>query len=78
MAAYSCRRDSRVTKDCHEDQAIASRDPTLVHLAVALELDSMRGDPRFARRLQSMPLPSIAMTTLATKELGNTLGNNLA
>src|SRR5215831_8308528 len=43
------------------DQAIASRDPALVHLAVAPEWDSMRGDPRFAERLQSMALPSIAI-----------------
>jgi tetratricopeptide (TPR) repeat protein len=40
------------------DQAIASRDPALVHLAVAPEWDSMRGDPRFAERLRSMALPS--------------------
>src|SRR5215831_18227992 len=43
------------------DQAIALRDPALVHLAVAPEWDSMRGDPRFAERLQSMALPSIAI-----------------
>ena len=42
------------------DQAISYRDPALVHLAVAPEWDSMRGDPRFAKRLQSMALPSIA------------------
>jgi DNA-binding winged helix-turn-helix (wHTH) protein/uncharacterized protein HemY len=40
------------------DQAIALRDPALVHLAVAPEWDSMRGDPRFAERLRSMALPS--------------------
>ncbi len=38
------------------DQAIAFRDPALVHLAVAPEWDSMRGDPRFAERLRSMRL----------------------
>jgi DNA-binding winged helix-turn-helix (wHTH) protein len=42
------------------DQAIALRDPALVHLAVAPEWDSLRGDPRFAERLRSMALPSIA------------------
>src|SRR5262245_1318760 len=38
------------------DQAITSRDPALVHLAVAPDWDSMRGDPRFAERLRSMQL----------------------
>jgi DNA-binding winged helix-turn-helix (wHTH) protein len=38
------------------DQAIAYRDPALVHLAVAPDWDSMRGDPRFAERLRSMQL----------------------
>jgi DNA-binding winged helix-turn-helix (wHTH) protein/cytochrome c-type biogenesis protein CcmH/NrfG len=42
------------------DQAIASRDPALVHLAVAPDWDSLRGDPRFAERLRSMAFPSAA------------------
>ncbi len=42
------------------DQAIASRDPALVHLAVAPEWDSLRGDPRFAKRLRSVALPPAA------------------
>src|SRR5499427_4406048 len=42
------------------DQAIALRDPALVHLAVAPEWESLRGDPRFAERLRSMALPSFA------------------
>ena len=42
------------------DQAIANRDPALVHLAVAPEWDSMHGDPRFAKRLQLMALPLAA------------------
>jgi len=42
------------------DQAIAYRDPALVHLAVAPDWDSLRGDPRFAKRLRSMALPSAA------------------
>lgn len=42
------------------DQAIAYRDPALVHLAVAPGWDSLRGDPRFAERLRLMALPSIA------------------
>ena len=35
---------------------VAFRDPALVHLAVAPEWDSLRGDPRFAERLRSMRL----------------------
>jgi DNA-binding winged helix-turn-helix (wHTH) protein len=42
------------------DQAIALRDPALVHLAVAPDWDSLRADPRFAERLRSMALPSVA------------------
>ena len=38
------------------DQAIAFRDPALVHLAVAPDWDSLRGDARFAERLRSMRL----------------------
>ena len=38
------------------DQAIAFRDPALVHLAVAPDWDSLRGDLRFAERLRSMRL----------------------
>jgi DNA-binding winged helix-turn-helix (wHTH) protein/cytochrome c-type biogenesis protein CcmH/NrfG len=38
------------------DQAIALRDPALVHLAVAPEWDSLRHDARFAERLRSMAL----------------------
>jgi tetratricopeptide (TPR) repeat protein len=38
------------------DQAIAFRDPALVHLAVAPDWDSLRDDPRFAERLRSMRL----------------------
>jgi len=39
------------------DQAIADRDPALVHLAVSPVWDSLRGDPRFAHRLRSMAPP---------------------
>jgi DNA-binding winged helix-turn-helix (wHTH) protein len=46
------------------DQAIADRDPALVHLAVAPDWDSLRGDPRFAERLRSMALPSRAHEVL--------------
>ena len=38
------------------DQAIAFRDPALVHLAVAPQWDGLRGDPRFGDRLQAMGL----------------------
>src|SRR5262245_64386836 len=39
------------------DQAIAQRDPALVHLAVAPEWDSLRDDPRLDDRLKKMGLP---------------------
>jgi DNA-binding winged helix-turn-helix (wHTH) protein/cytochrome c-type biogenesis protein CcmH/NrfG len=39
------------------DQAIADRDPALVHLAVAPDWDSLRDDPRFDDRLKKMGLP---------------------
>ena len=40
------------------DQAIAFRDPALVHLAVAPQWDSLRGDRRFDERLKAMRLPA--------------------
>jgi DNA-binding winged helix-turn-helix (wHTH) protein/cytochrome c-type biogenesis protein CcmH/NrfG len=40
------------------DQAIAYRDPALVHLAVAPDWDSVRDDPRFEECLRSMAFPS--------------------
>jgi DNA-binding winged helix-turn-helix (wHTH) protein/Tfp pilus assembly protein PilF len=43
------------------DQAIAHRDPSLVHVAVGPDWDSMRGDPRFAERLRSMALPLVML-----------------
>jgi DNA-binding winged helix-turn-helix (wHTH) protein/Tfp pilus assembly protein PilF len=39
------------------DQAIAHRDPALVHLAVAPDWDSLRDDPRLDDRLKKMGLP---------------------
>ena len=39
------------------DQAIAERDPALVHLAVAPEWDGLRDDARFDDRLKKMDLP---------------------
>ena len=39
------------------DQAIAQRDPALVHLAVAPDWDGLRDDPRFDDRLKEMGLP---------------------
>ena len=44
----------------HLDQAIASRDPALVHLAVAPQWDSLRDDPRFKERLRRMALSAVA------------------
>ena len=38
------------------DLAIADHDPSLVHLAVAPQWDSLRGDPRFDQRLERMGL----------------------
>jgi hypothetical protein len=38
------------------DRALDSRDPALVHLAVAPQWDCLRGDARFGDRLQAMGL----------------------
>jgi DNA-binding winged helix-turn-helix (wHTH) protein len=40
----------------HLDHAMASRDPSLVHLGVAPQWDGLRTDPRFADRLSRMGL----------------------
>lgn len=42
------------------DQALAFRDPALVHLAVAPQWDGLRNDVRFAQRLKAMALPQPA------------------
>jgi tetratricopeptide (TPR) repeat protein len=42
----------------HLERAIESRDPALVHLAVAPQWDSLRGDPRFQECLARMGLPA--------------------
>jgi tetratricopeptide (TPR) repeat protein len=42
------------------DQAIAFRDPALVHLAVAPQWEPLRADRRFAERLQAMGLTQAA------------------
>jgi tetratricopeptide (TPR) repeat protein len=39
------------------DRALAVRDPSLVHLAVGPQWDSLRGDRRFEDRLKEMGLP---------------------
>ena len=41
----------------HLDAAIAQRDPSLVHLAVAPQWDALRADARFEERLRRMGLP---------------------
>jgi len=46
------------------DQAIADRDPALVHLAVAPDWDSLRADPRFAGCLRLMALPSVVHSNI--------------
>ena len=43
----------------HLDTAIASRDPSLAHLAVAPQWDPLRRDPRFNDRLTAMGLGGI-------------------
>jgi DNA-binding winged helix-turn-helix (wHTH) protein len=40
----------------HLDRAIQDRDPSLVHLAMAPQWDTLRGDPRFSRCLRRMGL----------------------
>ena len=40
----------------HLDHAMESRDPSLVHLAVAPQWDCLRSDPRFKDRLSRMGL----------------------
>ncbi len=42
------------------DQAIASRDPAIVYLAVAPQWDSLRSDPRFGARLRRLALVALA------------------
>lgn len=44
----------------HLDAAMSLRDPALVHLAVAPQWDSLRGDGRFSERLQAVGLAAAA------------------
>jgi hypothetical protein len=48
------------TRRWHLDAAIAHRDPSLVHLAVAPQWDRLRGDERFGERLLAMGLAAAA------------------
>ena len=48
----------------HLDQALSSRDPALVHLAVAPQWDPMRADPRFSTLLARLGLPAGQSLTL--------------
>ncbi len=43
----------------HLDRAIDSRDPCLVHLAVAPQWDHLRADPRFRERLERIGLDAV-------------------
>jgi len=50
----------------HLDRAIESRDPALVHLAVAPHWDGLRADPsRFGQRLERMGLSSVPQPSTA-------------
>jgi hypothetical protein len=46
------------------DQAMADRDPALVHLTVSPSWDSLRADPRFAECLRLMALPSVVHSNI--------------
>ena len=46
----------------HLNRAIDSRDPCLVHMAIAPQWDDFRGDPRFAQCLARMGLPGCGKT----------------
>ena len=52
------------TAFAHLDAAIASRDPSLVHLAVAPQWDPLRRDARFQERLITMGLPPLCVSQL--------------
>ena len=47
----------------HLGRALDGRDPCLVHLAVAPQWDSLRGDPRFNTCLERMRLPQLSAAT---------------
>ena len=61
----------------HLDGAIARRDPSLVHLAVAPQWDSLRADSRFNERLQQMGLtaPSPATHRTSARQAGDRPGD---
>jgi hypothetical protein len=44
----------------HLEQAIETRDPSLVHLAVGPQWDALRGDPRFNQCLSGMGLRPVS------------------
>jgi hypothetical protein len=44
----------------HLERAIENHDPALVHLAIAPQWDSLRGDPRFNQCLERMGLSAAA------------------
>jgi len=58
LAVLNAAAGDRDAAFMHLDRAIASRDPSLVHLAVAPQWDGLRGDPRFALALTRMGLPT--------------------
>ena len=56
MTLLHAERGNMEDAFAHLDVAIAQRDPSLVHLAVAPQWDCLREDPRFAERVSSMGL----------------------
>jgi len=56
LAIFHGEEGNRDAAFMHLERAIASHDPCLVHLAIAPQWDSLRGDPRFDRCLDRMGL----------------------
>lgn len=59
LAVLSAEAGAKDAAFYHLERAIDARDPCLVHLAVAPQWDSLRGDARFAQALGRMALPMV-------------------